>query len=133
VPSINFHKLQSNTIDISSLDSVRDSVIGVMRSDNSYEFLVSKGFKEGVNLDIVADEDINIRKLVNGNVDLIVQSKESLKYRMKLLGFENIETVSGYSLHMNDEEKHCMGLSKNSDLEIIDKLNLGFKQWVKLQ
>ena len=35
-----------------------------MRSDNSHKFFLKNGFKEGVQLDISANEETNIKKLI---------------------------------------------------------------------
>jgi len=126
-PQISVFKLQSNKKDISSLEALKSLHIGIMRSDNSHENLITQGFTEGEQLDISTDEISNVKKLIGGRVDVIIQAKQSIKYRIQQMGYENLAIESGYQFHTNDSTKYCMALSKGSDPEIIKKISHVFK------
>lgn len=125
------HKLASNKVNINSLESVRTSVVGVMRGDHSYSYLLQKGFQEGVNLDLSSNEEINLRKLINGRVDVVMQSKESLVYRLESLGVKDLNLVSGFAVGEGKSVEHCMALSLGTKPDTIKKIRKGFKQWQK--
>jgi polar amino acid transport system substrate-binding protein len=123
------YKLKSNIINAHSLEALKSGVVGIMRNDHSYEYFLNEGFKVGVNIDLSANEEINLKKLIKGRVDVVIQSKESIEYRLKILGEDNIDIVSGLSLGKNEDTQHCMALSLGTNLEIIHKLRKAFKQW----
>jgi len=125
-PHISVFKLKSNKKDISSLASLKNLHIGIMRGDNSHENLKKLGFIKGIQLDISTDEISNVKKLIGGRVDVIIQAKESIKYRFKQMGYEHLAIESGYQFHTNDSTKYCMALSKGSDPEIIEKISQAF-------
>lgn len=131
--SIHAYKLTSNEININSLESIRTGVVGVMRGDHGYSFLVQEGFKEGVNLDLSSNEEINLKKLITGRVDVVIQAKESLNYRLKSIGVEGLDMVSGLVIGEGKSVEHCMALSLGTKPETINKIRKGFKLWQKDQ
>lgn len=132
-PTINLYKLSSNPLDITSLTALKKVTVGVMRDDNNHSYLLEQGFKEGINLDVSSDELTNLRQLLNGRVDAVVQAKESVKPRLKILGVSDIKLVKGFTLHNPDKTTHCMALSLGTDKKIIEQVSAGFQRWQKLQ
>jgi len=131
--SVHAYKLASNDINIDSIKYLRTAVVGVMRGDNSHSYFLQHGFKDGVNLDVSSNEEINLKKLVMGRVDAVVQSKESLDYRLESLGVKNVKLVSGLVIAENKNAEHCMALSLGTKPEIINKISKGFKLWQQAQ
>lgn len=127
------YKLASNEINVDSLEAMKKGVVGLMRGDNSYNYFIEKGFQEEVNIDLSANEEANIRKLVKGRVDMIIQSKESLKYRLESLGVKEVDMVSGMTIGDDKNVEHCMALSRGTRAETIKKIRKGFMQWQKHQ
>lgn len=126
---IHVYKLASNDIDIDSFEALKKGIVGIMRGDNSHSYFLQKGFQEGVNLDLSANESTNIRKLIKGRVDVVVQSKESFVYRLGLLGINDLEIVSGIAIAQAENAEHCMALSLGTQPKVIEKIREGFKQW----
>lgn len=122
-------KLASNDINIDSFETLRNGVVGIMRGDNSHSYFLQEGFQEGVNIDVSANENTNIRKLVKGRVDVVVQSKEALLYRLGLLGIKDLDIVSGIAIAQAENAEHCMALSLGTKAETVKRIGEGFKQW----
>jgi len=131
--AIHVYKLASNEINVNSLESIRKGVVGVMRGDHGYSFFVQAGFKEGINLDLSSNEEINLKKLITGRVDVVIQAKESLHYRLKSIGVKDLDIVPGLALGEGENVEHCMALSLGTNPEIINKIRKAFKVWQKEQ
>jgi len=130
---IHAYKLASNEINIDSLETLKTSVVGIMRGDNSHNYLLKNGFEEGVNIDLSSNEETNLKKLIKGRVDVVIQSKESLNYRLGLLGAEGLNLMSGLEISKGASAEHCMALSLETNAETIKKIKKGFEQWQKTQ
>jgi len=128
---IRFYKLTSNQTNIDSIDAIKSSILGVMRGDNSHEYLLSLGFKSGVNLDVSSNENANLRKLIKGRVDVVIQSEESIKYRLNQLGADDSKITAGMLLHQEQKAEHCMALGIETKPELIEKVKKGFQKWQK--
>ena len=126
---INIYKLKKNKADISALETLGDTVIGVLRSDNSHNYMLEHGFVEGRNLIVTSSEENNIKNLLNGRIDAVIQSKESLIYRLQDTGFSIDDLKVGFKLHPNDSTEHCMALSKSSSPEMISTVKKAFNSW----
>ncbi len=131
--AIHVYKLASNEINVNSLESIRKGVVGVMRGDHGYSFFVQAGFKEGINLDLSSNEEINLKKLISGRVDVVIQAKESLNYRLKSIGVKDLDIVPGLAIGESESVEHCMALSLGTNPETIIKIRKAFKQWQKDQ
>jgi polar amino acid transport system substrate-binding protein len=123
------YKLASNPININSLQHLKKARIGILRHDHSHEYLINKGFKDGVNLDVSATEDTNIKKLVKGRIDVVIQSKEAMLYRLNKLSFGYIPLTKGLAIYNNEPLTHCMALNLDSSPEMIDKIQRAFTLW----
>ena len=128
---IYLYRLASNNVRFSSLADILDNKlrIGVMREDNSHQFLRSIGFVEGIHLDVSTAESLNFNKLFAGRIDFIVQSEASMAYRLEQLG-EPMSAVSKVSrIHPSEQSTHCMALSKTSSPEVVGELKRAFARW----
>jgi polar amino acid transport system substrate-binding protein len=130
---IHAYKLVSNPIDINSIEAIKKGVVGIMRGDNSYSYFLNKGFKEGVNIDLSSNEETNLRKLIKGRVDVVIQSEESLNYRLESLGVSVMNIESGLAIGHANNVEHCMALSLGTKPEIINKIRKGFDKWQQNQ
>ena len=95
--------------------------------------MVNNGFAVGRNLTISANEESNIKNLLNGKIDAVIQSKEALAYRLKNTEYSIDDLEVGFQLHQNMSTEHCMALSKNSSPELVAVLQAAFKAWLAQQ
>jgi polar amino acid transport system substrate-binding protein len=130
---IHAYKLASNKINIDSLEALKTSVVGIMRGDNSHNYFLKNGFEEGVNIDLSSNEETNLKKLIKGRVDVVIQSQESLNYRLALLGAEDLNLMPGLEISKGASAEHCMALSLNTKDETVIKMRKGFEEWQKHQ
>lgn len=130
---IHAYKLASNQINIDSLEALKTSVVGIMRGDNSHSYFLNNGFEEGVNIDLSSNEETNLKKLIKGRVDVVIQSQESLNYRLESLGASGMNLISGLEISKGASAEHCMALSLNTKDETINKIRKGFEEWQKYQ
>lgn len=126
---IYLYKLKSNQTQIDSLDDAKSLHIGVMRDDNSYQYLLDNGFVEGENLDVATDEYANLRKLLVGRIDLVAQSNQAMEYRLDKLNADANRVTPVLELHPEDWGRQCMALSLKSDPELLSTLRTAFRQW----
>lgn len=124
-------KLAKNKANIDTLESLKKQWVAVMRGDNSHEYFLNNGFLNGVNLYVSSTEKANVAKLLSGEVDVVIQSKASLEYRLELLGAGDVDVVSGYKPHKEQPLGQCMALSKSTDKAIIDEVSRAFETWKK--
>lgn len=131
-PSIKLHliKLSTSDISISNYTQAKAYKIGVVRKDAPNMYLLSEGFKPGINLYETTNENSNIQQLLNGTVDFIVQSQQSIDYRLSLIKQPKHIVEVSVELPISSNEV-CMAMNINSDIKIVNKLKEGFNKWKK--
>lgn len=85
VKSYLFRLKSRSDIQAGRLADLKQYSIGVVRDWAGQKYLEQQGFDQ---LQKVSESDANIRKLMNGRVDLIEDYEANLIYRMKKLGFD---------------------------------------------
>ena len=88
------------------------------------------GFVEGGNLVVSSSEQNNTKNLLNGRIDAVIQSKESLIYLLQDTSFSIDDFEIGFRLHKNMSTEHCMTLSKSSSPEMIQAVSKAFDLWL---
>ncbi|RJP77464.1 MAG: hypothetical protein C4522_15215 [Desulfobacteraceae bacterium] len=75
------YKLKSRKdISVNSLEDIRKYRLGLWRDDARHHFFESRGF---TNIDLVSYDELNIKKLLNGRIDLYVGDSISFAHQMK--------------------------------------------------
>lgn len=117
--------------DIADIDDLRSLVTGVTRNDNSHTVLHKHGLLEGTHLDVVGDPMQNIINLVEGRIDAIVQTQESLVFRATRMALSPSMFKGRFQLHPEQDNEHCMALSKQSNVIAVKALRIAFDNWQK--
>jgi len=122
--SLNFYSLNKSTdINISKLDEVKNYLVGVVNQDVTFDYLVNNDFKLGEHLAIASDEFANVRKLLKGRVDLIIQEEQALKFRLKREGVDFNKVKKVYTLFDKSLNNSCMAFNLTTSPQIIQKIS----------
>ena len=117
------YRLKSRSdIQPGGLSDLRQYSIGVVRDWAGQKHLEQSGFTQ---LQLVADSDVNIRKLVNGRVDLIEDYEANLVFRMKRAGLDPTLVEKVY-FNADISGPLYAVFSKNTDRQTVDRFRDAF-------
>ncbi len=120
--SIYLYKLRNRRdIQVANLEEAKRYLVGGEYEDIKQDYLKQRGFKEGKNLQLAADDAINLRKLFAGRIDLLPFNEISLPYMLKQ---EDLPVDALEPVLFLDEISYdlYMALSRNSDTRAIAAL-----------
>ena len=109
-------------LDVQNLNDAKNDVIGTVRTGSTYEFLVKSGFKPNIHLDLGTDEMANVKKLVAGRVDIVVQQSDLLIGRLERAGSSMSEVKALITVEGEGNKLGCMAMSKSTPKATVDKL-----------
>lgn len=113
---------------ISSLDASTSLKIGVVREDFPYQVLKSRGLHEGKQLYLSSSDEVNLKRLLAGEVDVVPTSIRSMKSRLKNLGLSFDKVVPVYQLLSSESTPICMAMSIDSNPEVVEKISVSFQK-----
>ena len=117
------YKLKSrDDITAEKLSDLKKYSIGVVRGWAGQKYLEKNGFKH---LQKVAGSDLNIKKLINGRVDLIEDYDANLIFRMKRLGLDPNLVEQVYFNTEISGQLYAV-LSKNTPDDVVKKFKDAF-------
>ena len=119
-------------LQIKQIDDAKSYRVGVFGRGWAYDFMKLQGFQEGVNLDTTFDEQANIRKLMKGRVDFIVQESGLIEQRLKKEGISPQKVKPVHSLVDSSHQKGCMAMSRDTSVEMIDKLQRALDKVIQM-
>ena len=125
--NIQLYKLSKHGhIQLGSLAEAKQYRIGATRNGIGHQFLQSKGFDEQ-QLDISVDEETNIRKLLAGRIDLLLQSEQVLAAHLQQLTIPPSWFEPAILLFERTRFPNCMALSRQTSPVIINKVRRAFE------
>lgn len=87
--NVYFWKLKKRKdIKLTSIDNVKKYKVGAVNGDIKAQQLVKMGFVSGVNLDFVASDQQNVRRLFAGKIDLMPFDEVSFRYSVATEGLD---------------------------------------------
>ncbi|MBF0259511.1 MAG: transporter substrate-binding domain-containing protein [Desulfamplus sp.] len=123
-----FYKNKSRTdISVSSLDEAKKYQIGVLRGSVHEDFLLRNGFSTTL-IQTVADQELNLKKLLAGRIDFIIDTDSSLEIRTKQMNLPLSEFEKTLFLFENG---YYMAFSKKTSDEIVEKVRNAFSELEK--
>ncbi len=125
---IKLYKLRHREdISINTLDDAKRFIIGGEIDDVKQAYLKKQGFVEGDNLRLVADDELNLRMLFAGRIDLLPFNAYSLPLVAKKLDLDVRELEAVLSLKDISYDLY-MALSRNSSDTLSQSLIKAYKQ-----
>lgn len=121
--SVAFYRMADrDDVDIEQVQDAKNYRTSVIRNDLSMDMLLKAGFTEGEHFELSIDEETNVRKLIYGRIDLIIQEENALRFRLAELGKDFSAVVRVKSL--GDEEKYdcCIATSLQTDKLLVERI-----------
>lgn len=118
---------------IANLDASTSLKIGVVREDFPYQVLKSRGLHEGKQLYLSSSDEVNLKRLLAGEVDVVPTSIRSMKTRLDNMGLTFDKVVPVYQLLSSESTPICMAMSIDSDPEIVEKISVSFQKEIAQQ
>lgn len=128
----NLYKLKSRQdIKLGKLDDAKKYTIGVVRDDVLAKHLVGKGFAMGASpgLQEVASNDLNLKKLESGRIDLLPISQAALDVRCEKNNVDCSQFEPAYELELVNHL--YMAYSKSTPDDVVEKTRAAYRSLAK--
>ena len=120
------HKLfrlqQRPDVVVNSLQDIKNYSIAVTRDTFLHKFMLQLGLIEGQNLQVTADDKVNITLFLAGRVDLLAEFDDSLSRTLIADNPQQSLMTPVFSLPADAYPEYCMALSKATPLELVEKI-----------
>ncbi|WDE10789.1 substrate-binding periplasmic protein [Thalassomonas haliotis] len=109
-------------IKVKALEELKQYTIGITKEEYGYQYLIEHGFKEAKQLDITPNYDINLRKLIEKRVDLIIESSDTMEIRLKNIGYNFERVIPVFEMNTAGVADNCMAFSLKTAPEIVEQV-----------
>ena len=122
-PGVAVYSLSTrDDIKINDIEELKRYSIGTINTGWTLEYLKYNGFIPGHHLDLSREESANLRKLLSGRIDLVVQEKELIDLRLINLGGHSSLVKQVFTLLTDEHKEGCMATSHKTPTYVVNRL-----------
>jgi polar amino acid transport system substrate-binding protein len=103
---------------LKNLEDAKQYRVGTVRDYFSHKYLLEKGFEEGKNLEAVYDDDMNVKKLASGRIDLMVLDELVFNYRVGALGYNRDDFEKDFAVISQDS---YLAFSRQTSTNVVSR------------
>lgn len=122
----NVHRLYRLTsrkdIELSAEQDIKNYSIAVTRDTFLHKFMLQQGLNEGQNLQLTADDHVNITLFLAGRVDLLAEFDDALLRALKDDNLDSSVVTPVLTLPADAYPEYCMALSKETPINLVEKI-----------
>lgn len=115
-------------IQVNEFSDLKNYTLGLLRDTYPHQYLTEQGLKENVHLDIMVNEDLNLKRLLTGRIDLLADEEAPLLLRFKKLGYDPSLIERAYTIQSDDAPENCMAFSLKTPKPVVEKVRAAMKQ-----
>jgi polar amino acid transport system substrate-binding protein len=98
-----FFKLKERKdVVVKNLADAKKFLVGTVRDYFAHRYLLENGFEEGKNLEVTHDDNINLKKLADRRIDLMILIEIVFSYRARELGYNRDDFEKTFLIHSED-------------------------------
>ena len=113
---------QRSDIVVNSLQDMKNYSIAATRDTFLHKFMLTQGLREEHNLQLTADDDINITLFLAGRVDLLAEFDDSLSRSLNAKHIDRALITPVFTLPAEAYPEYCMAMSKATPLQLVEKI-----------
>ena len=119
---VNLYKLSvRDDIVINNIDDLKQYQFGAVRGYSTSKYLLERGFE----VDLAPSEDLNIKKLFGGRIDMIIMSQIALDEKLAALELDGTDVEKAYTLYEGIME---FAFSNKTSDDIVDRFRNALKE-----
>jgi len=119
----NKHSMQ--TMDIENLALFKT---GIVRGGLAATYLKARGLQEGKELYSASDDDVNLKLLLNEEIDFIIGTIPSMSRRMRNMNMD-VATFKKINFpEINKDSERCMAFSLDTPTDVVDKVRTALQK-----
>ena len=113
---------QRQDIILDSEADIAKYTVAATRDTFLHQFLLSMGMQEGQNLQITADDTINMTLFLAGRVDLLIELSDTTDKQSVQQGLAENQVQPLLGLSASHYPDYCLGVSKGTPAALVEKL-----------
>jgi polar amino acid transport system substrate-binding protein len=126
---MHFYRLTSRKdVVMTSIKAAKKYKTSVSRNEYGHQFLKNNGFVESINIDVSSGDMVNVKKLFNRRVDLIIESEYSINSLLKKANRSPKEVTQLLPLDTAPESPNCLAFGLKTPKIIVDKIRTALAQ-----
>ncbi|MDE3270516.1 transporter substrate-binding domain-containing protein [Pseudoalteromonas sp. G4] len=127
---VHLYKLSKRKdININTIEDARNYVTSIEKSESDHEYLLSKGFINGVNLDVTGDPYAGTRKFFAERVDLVLQTEWEMKENLRHFKRPASDVEKIFEVKKPSDAEGCMAFGLKTDKALVDKIRKALKDY----
>jgi polar amino acid transport system substrate-binding protein len=127
------YRLRENKdINMTTIMDAKKYITGVTRGDYPHNYLVDLAFKEDTHFQLSPSDSLNVKKLLSGRIDLVIEAELTMRMILKQMGDHYAMVTPIIQIRPSDSAPNCMAFGKKTPDNIVKRVQQAL-QSVKAQ
>ena len=114
-----FFKLKDRKdVVVRNIADAKRFLVGTVRDYFAHRYLLENGFEEGKNLEVTHEDNINLKKLADRRIDLMILIEITFPYRVRELGYDRDDFEKTLLVYSEDG---YIGFSRQTSANIVSR------------
>lgn len=114
-----FYKLKDRKdVVVRNLADAKRFLVGTVRDYFAHRYLLESGFEEGKNLEVTHEDNINLKKLADRRIDLMILIEITFPYRARALGYDSGDFEKTFLVYAEDA---YIGFSRQTSTNTVSR------------
>ena len=123
-----FTRADRMDVQVSDENDLHHYRIGVTRSEFAHTYLLEKVHVDKTQLLVANDNQQNLRRMLNSEVDLVVESVPSIKQRLKRMGESYTSVRPAMEVRTADVPPNCMAFGLKTPDIVVQRVRLALQR-----
>ncbi|NQZ05622.1 MAG: transporter substrate-binding domain-containing protein [Algicola sp.] len=113
---------EKHSLNVENIMDAKKYSTGVTRGDYPHHYLMNLGFTEAAHLQLSPNDDLNVRKLLNGRIDFVIEAQMTIRSILNKDHIAYAKVTPVLEITRRNAAPNCMAFGKQTADSLVQKV-----------
>ncbi len=120
---------EKTNLNVENIMDAKKYSTGVTRGDYPHHYLMDLGFTEAEHLQLSPDDDLNVKKLLNGRIDFVIEAQMTIRSILNNAHIDYAKVTPVVEITRRNATPNCMAFSKQTADSLVNKVRKSLHEY----
>lgn len=120
---------EKHQLNVENIMDAKKYSTGVTRGDYPHHYLMDLGFTEAEHLQVSPDDDLNVKKLLNGRIDFVIEAQMTIRSILNKAHISHDKVTPVVEITARNAAPNCMAFGKQTADSLVQKVRMALHEF----